>query len=87
MKPSRILTTIAFLGLFVGTAGQAQSRQRHDGFWIGFGVGGGVNTSANVDDERGGRSHLCPARRHTVPEVPPGRRNQRMGQAGRHDPR
>ena len=54
MRPVRISATIVLLVLFVGTAGQAQSRQRHEGFWIGFGIGGGVNTSANVDNQRGG---------------------------------
>ncbi len=54
MRPIRISATIALLVLFAGAAGQAQSRQRHEGFWIGFGIGGGVNTSANVDSERGG---------------------------------
>ena len=53
MRLVRISATIALLVLFVGTAGQAQSRQRHEGFWIGFGIGGGVNASAN-DDRRGG---------------------------------
>ena len=53
MKLGQISATIAILTMFVGTAGQAQSRQRHDGFWIGFGIGGGVNASAN-NDERGG---------------------------------
>jgi hypothetical protein len=33
----------------------AQTRHRHEGFWIGFGIGGGVNTSANVEEgKRGG---------------------------------
>jgi hypothetical protein len=33
----------------------AQGRHRHEGFWIGFGLGGGVNTADNVDEgERGG---------------------------------
>ncbi len=53
MKLGKISATIALLTMFIGTAGQAQSRQRHDGFWIGFGIGGGVNASAN-NDERGG---------------------------------
>jgi hypothetical protein len=49
----RITAALALLTLFVGTAGHAQSRQRHEGFWIGFGIGGGVNASAN-NDRRGG---------------------------------
>ena len=53
MKLGKISATIALLTMCIGTAGQAQSRQRHDGFWIGFGIGGGVNASAN-NDERGG---------------------------------
>jgi hypothetical protein len=53
MKLGQISATVAILAMFVGTAGEAQSRQRHEGFWIGFGIGGGVNASAN-NDERGG---------------------------------
>ena len=35
--------------------GAAQRRHRHEGFWIGFGIGGGVNTAENVEEgERGG---------------------------------
>jgi hypothetical protein len=41
--------------LCAASEGEAQERRRHEGFWIGFGLGGGVNTSANVeDDKRGG---------------------------------
>jgi len=54
MRPVRISATIAVLVLFLGSAGQAQSRQRHEGFWIGFGIGGGVNTAENLDDARRG---------------------------------
>lgn len=54
MRLIRTSATVALLALCLGTAGQAQTRQRHEGFWIGFGVGGGVNASANVDSERGG---------------------------------
>lgn len=45
---------VAFLACLT-TTGHAQSRHRHDGFWIGFGIGGGVNTAANVEEgKRGG---------------------------------
>jgi hypothetical protein len=34
---------------------EAQSRHRHEGFWVGFGLGGGVNTADNVaEGKRGG---------------------------------
>jgi hypothetical protein len=41
--------------LCVGGSAQAQRGHRHEGFWIGFGIGGGVNTAKNLDDaQRGG---------------------------------
>lgn len=60
MGPMRISATVALLVLFVGYAGEAQSRHRHEGFWIGFGIGGGVNTAENLDDARrgGGAAYL-----------------------------
>ena len=49
-----VLSVVAIVACLASTA-RAQSRHRHDGFWIGFGFGGGVNTAANVDTgERGG---------------------------------
>ena len=48
------LSAVALLACAAPT-GHAQSRHRHDGFWIGFGFGGGVNTAANVEEgKRGG---------------------------------
>jgi len=54
MMRLRILGAAALLALTVGSTGRAQSRQRHEGFWIGFGIGGGVNTAENLDDARRG---------------------------------
>lgn len=54
MRPVRLLGTLALLVLLLGSVAQAQSRQRHQGFWIGFGIGGGVNTAQNLDDARRG---------------------------------
>lgn len=54
MRLIRILTAIMFC-LFVATSfAHAQRRQRHEGFWIGFGIGGGANLSTGLDDERSG---------------------------------
>lgn len=38
----------------------AQDRHEHKGFWIGFGLGGGVNVSEGLDSERlvGGAAYL-----------------------------
>ncbi len=48
------LVTVVLVAFATSTV-HAQSRHRHEGFWIGFGIGGGVNTAANVDDgKRGG---------------------------------
>ncbi len=50
-----ITSLTVFLLLCAASESTAQARHRHDGFWIGFGVGGGVNTSDNVEDgKRGG---------------------------------
>lgn len=55
MQRLRISALIGILVVCSTTQGQAQTRHRHDGFWIGFGIGGGVNTAANLDDsQRGG---------------------------------
>lgn len=54
MRCSRIFVTILMLGLFAASTANAQGRHRHDGFWIGFGLGAGVNTAQNLDDGRRG---------------------------------
>lgn len=55
MERLRFSVLIAVLAVSVTSAGHAQRRHRHQGFWIGFGIGGGVNTAPDVaDDKRGG---------------------------------
>ncbi len=51
----RLFSVFALLLLFLGSTAQAQGRQRHEEFWIGFGLGAGVNTAEELDDgQRGG---------------------------------
>lgn len=50
-----IAALIGICILCASTSLEAQSKHRHEGFWIGFGIGGGVNTADNVEDgKRGG---------------------------------
>lgn len=57
MRLFRIVASVAVSLMVLATAAQAQQRQ---GFWIGFGLGGGVNTSQGLDDARrgGGAAYL-----------------------------
>lgn len=41
-----------FLASVSTTAARGQDRHEHDGFWIGFGIGGGWNVSDGLDGER-----------------------------------
>ena len=60
MHQYRLVALAAILLLVGVSAANAQNQQRHQGFWIGFGVGGGVNTSEGVDEARrgGGAAYL-----------------------------
>ena len=48
-----VVTTVLCL-LLVASNAHAQRQQRHEGFWIGFGIGGGANLSRGLDDETSG---------------------------------
>ncbi|HEY7679360.1 MAG TPA: hypothetical protein VIC04_02505, partial [Terriglobia bacterium] len=54
------MRTVAILAvLAVGTTAlPAAAQSRHDGFWIGFGIGGGANLDAGVGDKAGGAAYL-----------------------------
>jgi len=54
MHARRTLGFLAALVLLTSWTASAQRLQRHDGFWIGFGLGGGWNTSEGLDDARRG---------------------------------
>jgi outer membrane protein with beta-barrel domain len=47
-------------GLLLAAPLSAQGRNEHKGFWIGFGLGGGVNLSQGLDNDRlwGGAGYL-----------------------------
>jgi hypothetical protein len=57
MRLFRLGFSLAVSLMVLATTAQAQGRQ---GFWIGFGLGGGVNTSESLDDARrgGGAAYL-----------------------------
>lgn len=60
MRALRV-TLMAALGLSLTlNAAEAQDQGRRDGFWIGFGLGAGWNTSEGLDDDRriGGAAYL-----------------------------
>lgn len=54
-----LMTTLAFSLIAVCSAAQ-DTGHRHRGFWIGFGLGGGINMSDGLDGERlgGGAGYL-----------------------------
>ena len=55
MARLRITLSVVTLVVCLASTAHAQGRHRHDGFWVGFGFGGGVNTAANVEEgKRGG---------------------------------
>jgi len=55
MRRSVIVALLGVLLVSTASVAHAQGRQRHDGFWIGFGLGAGALTSGNLDEsERGG---------------------------------
>ena len=60
MRPTRSIAMIVICLLFLNADAWAQQQHRHEGFWIGFGIGGGANLSTGLDDERrgGGAGYL-----------------------------
>ena len=62
MKTMRTSAIIAAALLFAAGSASAQGTrvQEHRGFWIGFGVGGGINTNEGLDGEKlnGGAGYL-----------------------------
>ena len=53
MERTRGAALAVLLGLVVVSAAEGQESRRR-GFWIGFGAGGGWNTSEGLDDDRRG---------------------------------
>lgn len=51
MRRALLVSGAAALALAVASPAEAQREVRHRGFWIGFGAGGGWNTSDGLDGE------------------------------------
>jgi len=53
----RTAVVLSFLTLAISTA-PLEAQNRHEGFWLGFGLGGGSNLDAGAGQKAGGAAYL-----------------------------